>query len=79
MRCLVGGRVSLTVGLLATLASVSLGIVWGATAGFIGGRRCPSSSIPASTFSCAGPLPAAGAAPARLVINRTVSLSEKYP
>jgi oligopeptide transport system permease protein len=38
VRCLVGGRVSLTVGLLATLASVSLGIVWGATAGFVGGK-----------------------------------------
>lgn len=38
VRSLIGGRVSLTVGLLATLASVSLGIVWGATAGFIGGR-----------------------------------------
>ncbi len=38
VRSLVGGRVSLTVGLLATLASVSLGIVWGATAGFVGGR-----------------------------------------
>ncbi len=38
VRCLIGGRVSLTVGLLATLASVSLGIVWGATAGFLGGK-----------------------------------------
>ncbi len=38
VRCLIGGRVSLTVGLLATLASVSLGIVWGATAGFVGGK-----------------------------------------
>jgi oligopeptide transport system permease protein len=38
VRCLVGGRVSLTVGLLATLASVTLGIVWGATAGFVGGK-----------------------------------------
>ena len=38
VRCLMGGRVSLTVGLLATLASVSLGIVWGATAGFLGGK-----------------------------------------
>ncbi len=38
VRCLIGGRVSLTVGLLATLASVSLGIVWGATAGFMGGK-----------------------------------------
>jgi oligopeptide transport system permease protein len=38
VRCLVGGRISLTVGLLATLASVALGIAWGATAGFIGGR-----------------------------------------
>ena len=38
VRCLVGGRISLTVGLLATLASVSLGIAWGATAGFLGGK-----------------------------------------
>jgi oligopeptide transport system permease protein len=38
VRCMVGGRISLTVGLLATLASVSLGIVWGATAGFVGGK-----------------------------------------
>ncbi|MBC5764330.1 ABC transporter permease [Ramlibacter albus] len=38
VRCLIGGRISLMVGLLATLASVALGIVWGATAGFIGGR-----------------------------------------
>lgn len=38
VRCLVGGRISLTVGLLATISSVTLGIVWGATAGFIGGR-----------------------------------------
>ncbi|MDD2919192.1 ABC transporter permease subunit [Rhodoferax sp.] len=38
VRSLIGGRISLTVGLLATLASVSLGIVWGATAGFMGGK-----------------------------------------
>ena len=38
VRSLVGGRVSLLVGVLATLASVSIGIVWGATAGFLGGR-----------------------------------------
>ena len=38
VRCLVGGRISLMVGFLATLASVSIGIAWGATAGFIGGR-----------------------------------------
>ncbi|MDB5849895.1 MAG: oligopeptide transport system permease protein [Rhodoferax sp.] len=38
VRSLVGGRVSLMVGLLATLASVLVGIAWGATAGFIGGR-----------------------------------------
>jgi oligopeptide transport system permease protein len=38
VRCMIGGRISLTVGLLATLASVSLGIVWGATAGFVGGK-----------------------------------------
>ena len=38
VRSLIGGRVSLMVGMLATLSSVSLGIAWGATAGFIGGR-----------------------------------------
>jgi len=38
VRCLIGGRISLTVGLLATLASVSLGIAWGAIAGFLGGK-----------------------------------------
>jgi oligopeptide transport system permease protein len=38
VRCLIGGRISLTVGLLATISSVTLGIVWGATAGFIGGK-----------------------------------------
>jgi len=38
VRSLIGGRISLTVGLLATLASVSLGIAWGATAGFLGGK-----------------------------------------
>ena len=38
VRCLIGGRISLTVGVLATLASVTLGIAWGATAGFIGGK-----------------------------------------
>jgi oligopeptide transport system permease protein len=38
VRCLMGGRISLMVGMLATLASVCIGIAWGATAGFIGGR-----------------------------------------
>ncbi len=38
VRTLMGGRISLMVGLLATLTSASVGIVWGATAGFIGGR-----------------------------------------
>jgi oligopeptide transport system permease protein len=38
VRTLVGGRISLVVGLLATLVSVSLGILWGATAGFMGGK-----------------------------------------
>jgi oligopeptide transport system permease protein len=38
VRCLMGGRISLMVGLLATLSSATVGIVWGATAGFIGGR-----------------------------------------
>jgi oligopeptide transport system permease protein len=38
VRCLIGGRISLMVGVLATLASVALGIAWGATAGFVGGK-----------------------------------------
>lgn len=38
VRCLVGGRISLAVGLLATIASCSLGVAWGAVAGFAGGR-----------------------------------------
>lgn len=38
VRCLIGGRISLMVGILATISSVILGIAWGATAGFLGGR-----------------------------------------
>jgi oligopeptide transport system permease protein len=38
VRCLIGGRISLMVGLLATIASVAIGIAWGATAGFVGGK-----------------------------------------
>jgi len=38
VRTLIGGRISLMVGLMATLSSVSLGIAWGATAGFLGGK-----------------------------------------
>lgn len=37
VRCLMGGRISLMVGILATISSVALGTVWGATAGFLGG------------------------------------------
>lgn len=38
VRTLIGGRISLMVGALATCAAVCLGVVWGATAGFLGGR-----------------------------------------
>jgi oligopeptide transport system permease protein len=38
VRCLIGGRISLMVGVLATIASVAIGIAWGATAGFVGGK-----------------------------------------
>lgn len=38
VRSLMGGRISLMVGVLATMASVTLGIAWGATAGFMGGK-----------------------------------------
>lgn len=37
VRCLVGGRISLMVGILTTLTSIALGVVWGATAGYLGG------------------------------------------
>jgi oligopeptide transport system permease protein len=38
VRCLIGGRISLMVGIMATISSVVVGIVWGAIAGFIGGK-----------------------------------------
>jgi len=38
VRVMYGGRVSLTVGMVATLVSLLIGVVWGSTAGFIGGR-----------------------------------------
>ena len=38
VRCLIGGRISLMVGVLATICSVVVGIAWGATAGFLGGK-----------------------------------------
>src|SRR5260370_16789529 len=37
-RVLIGGHISLAVGFAATLVSVLIGVVWGATAGFIGGK-----------------------------------------
>jgi oligopeptide transport system permease protein len=38
IRTLYGGRISLLVGLSATIVSLLIGIFWGATAGYIGGR-----------------------------------------
>jgi oligopeptide transport system permease protein len=38
VRCLIGGRISLMVGVAATICSVLVGIAWGATAGFLGGK-----------------------------------------
>jgi oligopeptide transport system permease protein len=38
VRTLVGGRVSLEVGLLGTFVSGLFGVAWGATAGYLGGR-----------------------------------------
>jgi oligopeptide transport system permease protein len=38
VRTLIGGRISLLVGLLATVVSTCIGVVWGAVAGFAGGR-----------------------------------------
>src|SRR5437899_2996909 len=37
-RSLYGGRVSLSIGAVATLVSLVIGVVWGALAGFVGGR-----------------------------------------
>lgn len=37
-RILYGGRISLAVGLCATFVSLTIGIVWGAVAGFFGGK-----------------------------------------
>ena len=37
-RTLMGGRMSLLVGIVSTLVSLIIGIAWGATAGFLGGR-----------------------------------------
>ena len=38
VRTLEGGRVSLLVGVVATLVSLGIGVAWGATAGYLGGR-----------------------------------------
>jgi oligopeptide transport system permease protein len=38
VRVLTGGRVSLNVGLIATLVSLIIGVAYGATAGYLGGR-----------------------------------------
>jgi oligopeptide transport system permease protein len=38
VRTLHGVRISLAIGLLATLVSVLIGVAWGATAGYVGGR-----------------------------------------
>jgi oligopeptide transport system permease protein len=38
VRTMYGGRVSLTVGLVATFVSLVIGVAWGATAGFLAGR-----------------------------------------
>ncbi|MGH6932314.1 MAG: ABC transporter permease subunit [Dongiaceae bacterium] len=38
VRTLHGGRISLIVGLVATFVSLVIGVTWGATAGFVGGR-----------------------------------------
>ncbi len=37
-RTLMGGRLSLIIGIVSTLVSLVIGIAWGATAGFLGGR-----------------------------------------
>ena len=38
VRTLYGGQISLLVGFTATMVSLVIGVIWGATAGFVGGR-----------------------------------------
>ncbi|WP_376694512.1 ABC transporter permease subunit [Wenzhouxiangella sp. EGI_FJ10409] len=38
VRTMIGGRISLLVGLVATLVSLFIGVTWGAFAGYVGGR-----------------------------------------
>src|SRR5512135_3572050 len=38
VRTMYGGRISLTVGLVATFVSLIIGVAWGSIAGFLGGR-----------------------------------------
>lgn len=38
VRCLIGGRISLAVGLIGTIVSVIIGVSYGAISGYIGGR-----------------------------------------
>jgi oligopeptide transport system permease protein len=38
VRCLLGGAISLGVGICAALMAVFIGVTWGATAGYLGGR-----------------------------------------
>ncbi len=38
VRVMQGGRISLMVGIVATIVSLVFGVVWGATAGYVGGR-----------------------------------------
>lgn len=38
VRTLTGGRISLAVGLVATAVSLTIGVLWGAVAGYVGGR-----------------------------------------
>ena len=37
-RCLLGGAISLGIGMSAALLAVGIGVTWGATAGYVGGR-----------------------------------------
>src|SRR6185295_1118037 len=38
IRVMMGGRVSLSIGLVATMVALLIGVLYGATAGFLGGR-----------------------------------------
>jgi ABC-type dipeptide/oligopeptide/nickel transport system permease subunit len=53
-RVFFGGRISFTVGIVATLVSFVIGITWGGVAGYFGGSSTPCSC---ASSTCSTPSP----------------------